>query len=289
MKPMRHSTARFVLLFSLILAAFPHPTAGADATSIIRDGDVEIEAFVFGEGQNTLIIAAGNARPAAQLDELARSVAASGIRVVTYNYRGIGASKGPIVGTTLHDFADDVWRIADSLGLEKVHLAGKTFGNRVMRTAAADQPDRVISIILIGAGGDVLPPKETQALYRRYVDPETSQEEWEKLQGELMFAPGNEHLASQSASLGSYPELAATQVNASDATLKSEWASGGTAPMLILTCLQDRVAVPENALNLAISRANTWVVGIPQCGHNMLYERPEDLRRLIVEYIKQPY
>ena len=188
---MRHSTDQLVLLFTFVLAVFAHPTAGADATSIIRDGDVEIEVFVFGEGQTTLIIAAGNARPAAQLDGLAQSIAASGIRVVTYNYRSIGASKGPIVGTTLHDFADDVWRIADSLGLEKVHLAGKTFGNRVMRTAAADKPDRV--------------------------------------------------------------------------------------------------AVPENAMNLATSRANTWMVGIPQCGHNMLYERPEDLRRLIVEYITQRY
>ena len=286
---MRHSTDQLVLLFTFVLAVFAHPTAGADATSIIRDGDVEIEVFVFGEGQTTLIIAAGNARPAAQLDGLARSVAASGIRVVTYNYRSIGASKGPIVGTTLHDFADDVWRIADSLGLEKVHLAGKTFGNRVMRTAAADKPDRVVSIILIGAGGDVLPSEETQALYRRYINPKTSQDEWEKLQGELMFAPGNEHLASHSASLGSYPELAAAQIEANDATPKSEWASGGTAPMLILACLQDRVAVPENAMNLATSRANTWMVGIPQCGHNMLYERPEDLRRLIVEYITQRY
>jgi pimeloyl-ACP methyl ester carboxylesterase len=46
-----------------------------------------------------------------------------------------------------------------------------------------------------------------------------------------------------------------------------------------------QVTVPENGLNIAKSRANTWLVGIPQCGHNMIYERPEDLRRLIVEYI----
>jgi hypothetical protein len=43
----------------------------------------------------------------------------------------------------------------------------ETFGNRVMRTAASDQPDRVASIILIGAGGQILPSEETQALYRR--------------------------------------------------------------------------------------------------------------------------
>ena len=57
--------------------------------------------------------------------------------------------------------------------------------------------------------------------------------------------------------------------------------------MLILTCLNDQIAVPENALNLAKSRPKTWMVGIPGCGHNMIYERPEDPTRLIVNYIAQ--
>jgi pimeloyl-ACP methyl ester carboxylesterase len=87
--------------------------------------------------------------------------------------------------------------------------------------------------------------------------------------------------------VGSYPGLAAAQIKASNATPKSEWRSGGSAPMLILTCLKDRIAVPENALNLAKSRPETWMVGIPGCGHNMIYERQEDLTRLIVDYIAQ--
>ncbi len=206
---------------------------------------------------------------------------------MTYNYRTIGGSKGRIDDITLLDFAQDVWHIADALGLEKVHLAGKTYGNRVMRAAATARPDRTLSIILIGAGGEILPSEGVQAMYWRYVDPKTPREEWQKLQGELMFAPGNEHLASRSATIGSYPELAAAQIKASNATPKGEWAGGGTAPMLILTCLKDRIALPQNALNLAKSRPETWLVGIPGCGHNMIYERPEELTRLIVDYIGQ--
>jgi len=140
------------------------------------------------------------------------------------------------------------------MNLEKIHLGGKTYGNRVMRTAAVDRPDRTLSVILIGAGGDILPTEEVQAMFWRWIDPNTPREEWRKLQGELMFAPGNEYLSDRSASIGSYPQLTAAQVEARNATPKSEWASGGTAPMLVLTCLKDRVAVPENALNLAKSR-----------------------------------
>jgi pimeloyl-ACP methyl ester carboxylesterase len=270
------------LLIALILVSEAH----AGETRIIKDGGIEIEAFVFGEGRQTLIIAAGNGRPAADLEDLAKGIAASGIRVITYNYRTIGASKGPITGITLHDYAQDVWRIADAFGVKNVHLAGKTYGNRVVRTAAADRPERALSVTLIGAGGEILPSTEVQAKYRRYINPATSKKEWLKLQAELNFAPGNEHLANRSAKAGKYPQLAAAQVEASNATRKIEWTRAGTAPMLVLTCLQDLVAVPENGLNLAKERPDTWLVGIPGCGHNMVFEQPEALRRLIIEYIE---
>jgi pimeloyl-ACP methyl ester carboxylesterase len=284
---MRNSIIGTLLIFALLFLSYSAPATSAEINRIIRDGDIEFETFIYGEGTDTLIIAAGNGRPAAQLEELARNIAANDVQVVTYNYRTIGGSKGRIDDITLLDFAQDVWHIADALDLEKVHLAGKTYGNRVMRAAARARPDRTLSIILIGAGGEILPSEEVQAMYWRYVDPSTPREEWQKLQGELMFAPGNEHLASRSATIGSYPELAAAQIKASNATPKSEWAGGGTAPMLILTCLKDRIALPQNALNLAKSRPETWLVGIPGCGHNMIYERPEELTRLIVDYIGQ--
>ncbi len=255
-------------------------------TRIIKDKGIEIEAFVFGKGNQTLIIASGNGRPAADLEDLAKGIAEDGIRVVTYNYRTIGSSKGPITGITLHEYAKDVWRIADALGVKKVHLAGKTYGNRVMRTAASDQPERVLSVTLIGAGGEILPSAEVQAKYLRYVDPNTPKGEWLELQAELMFAPGNEHLVSRSAEVGKYPELAAEQMKSSNTTPKSDWTGAGTAPMLVLTGLQDLVAVPENGLNLAKERPNTWLVGIPGCGHNMVFEQPEALRRLITEFIE---
>jgi pimeloyl-ACP methyl ester carboxylesterase len=279
--------SRLLLMLALLIPIDPLLAANTGITRTISDGDVSIETFIYGEGRDTLIIAAGNGRPAAQLEELASNIAASGIQVVTYNYRGIGDSKGQIDDITLLDLAQDVWRIADAMGLTTVHLAGKTYGNRVMRAAAADKPARTLSITLIGAGGEILPSEEIQAKYWRYVDPATSRKEWQALQAELMFAAGNEHLASRSNALGSYPELAAAQIKASNATPKGEWAHGGTAPMLVLTCLDDQIAVPENALSLAKSRPNTWMVGIPGCGHNMIYERPEALSRLIVDYITQ--
>lgn len=276
---------RILLAVSLFLSLGQVAHAQAGQRRLITVDGMQIEAFSFGRGPRTLIIAAGNGRPAAQLEDLAQKLAARKIRVITYNYRTIGASTGPIDGLTLHDYAKDLWHVADAYGAKRVFLAGKTFGNRVVRAAAQDRPDRVRGIILIGAGGELPPSPETITLYRRYVDPATPRDEWLKLQGQLMYAPGNEHLAALDAAQGEFPGLAAAQIKANDATPKAEWSNGGTAPMLVLTCLADRVAIPEGALALAKSRPDTWLVGLPACGHNMLNERPDDLVQLILDFI----
>lgn len=275
-----------LLALALLLAGQAALAKSAQRKLVIVDG-IQIEAFSYGRGSQTLIIAAGNGRPAAQLEDLANRLATRKIRVITYNYRTIGASTGAIDGLTLHDYGKDLWRVADAFGAKRVHLAGKTFGNRVVRAAAQDRPERVLSIVLIGAGGELPPSPDTIALYRRYVDPATPRDEWRKLQGELMYAPGNQYLAERDAAQGEFPALAAAQVKTSDATPKAEWAGGGTAPMLVLTCLADRIAVPEGALVLAKSRPDTWLVGLPVCGHNMINERPDDIAQLILEFIKR--
>ena len=276
------------ILWALPLAIAPLCATAEGSRMLIKSDGLQIEAFVYGKGSETLIVAAGNGRPASQLKQLAEGVAASGIRVVTYNYRSLGASSGPIDGLTLHDYANDVWRIADALGAAKVHLAGKTYGNRVVRAASQDKPDRVLSVILIGAGGEIMPSAETIALYKRYTDANTPKDEWLKLHAQLNYAPGNERFAEQDAAEGEYPALAAAQVKADAATPKKEWAGGGTAPMLVMTCLLDRVALPEGALMIAKSRPRTWLTGLPGCGHNMLNERPDDLRRAISEFVLRP-
>jgi pimeloyl-ACP methyl ester carboxylesterase len=282
----RWVTATAAAIGAYSLASMPHASASDDARRLISAHGRTIEAFVFGEGPETLIMAAGNGRPASQLMDLAKAIASAGIRAVVYNYRGIGASDGPLDGLTLVDYGNDVWAIADALGVQKVHLAGKTYGNRVMRAASQTEPDRVATIILVGAGGEVLPSPETIALYKRYTDPDVPKSEWLSLQAKLMYAPGNAHLAEKDAGEGQFPAIAAAQVKASEATPREAWSMGGTAPMLAITCLLDRVAVPENAYKIAEMRPNTWLAGLPGCGHNMINEQPEELRRLIIGFIQ---
>ncbi len=249
--------------------------------------DRTISYNVKGSGNTMLIMAAGLGRPGSDLTLIATGVAEHGICAVTYDYRGIRESTGASDSLTLHDYADDVWAIADALGAHEVHLAGKTFGNRVVRTASADHPDRVISISLLGAGGEIPPAPDVQQKYLRFTDPMIGDDEWTTLQAELNFSPNMRHLAPKWADRERYPLTAGNQIRATTATPPDQWLGGGTAPMLVVTGLHDIVAVPQNALNIALTRPNTRLIGLADCGHNMIAEQPDELSAALVEHIRR--
>jgi pimeloyl-ACP methyl ester carboxylesterase len=114
---------------------------------VVRKGAVSIEIFVGGEGP-TVLMHPGFGRSARDYNDMSTPLAKAGFRPIAINPRGINASERPLEGLTLHDYADDVWMVADELELQKVNLLGHAFGNRVMRTASTDQPNRVASITL---------------------------------------------------------------------------------------------------------------------------------------------
>ena len=261
------------------------PLPPSRSSTIAVDGG-EIELFEFGDSGELLICAAGNGRPASQFDQSARQLAAAGFHVVTFNYRGIGRSTGQLAELTLHDFADDVWAIADSFDCATVHMLGKAFGNRVMRAASSDRPDRVATITLLAAGGEIAPSAEVQAKFRRYFDPSISKEDWARLHAEINYAPANAHLAAAAADLGTFPLVAGAQAKAVEATPPDEWLHGGTAPMLVMVGLDDVVALPENGLRLAATRPHTTLVGLPNCGHSMLDEQPEAILGLLTHFLR---
>ena len=116
-------------------------------------------------------------------------------------------------------------------------------------------------------------------------EPDIGQQEWIKLYALANFAKANAAKAKLGLG-GSYPEVANLQVGISNRTPLEEWWLGGTAPMLVVQGLEDKVAVPQNAFNVATKRANTWLIGIPNCGHNIVFEKPEEVAKHIVSFLK---
>ena len=90
--------------------------------------------------------------------------------VVAWDAPGCGGSEDPPDGTDLAGYADAVAGLVDALGFGAVHLAGASMGS-VLALAVADRhPQRVRSLVLVGAYAGwrgSLPPEEIAARVER--------------------------------------------------------------------------------------------------------------------------
>jgi len=82
-------------------------------------------------------------------------LAAAGLRVVTYDARGLGASGPALEPYTTTDLADDVVALLDALDLGRAVLVGLSMGGGVAQACALARPDRVAGLVLVSSGSAV--------------------------------------------------------------------------------------------------------------------------------------
>jgi pimeloyl-ACP methyl ester carboxylesterase len=73
-------------------------------------------------------------------------------RVYALSQRGHGNSSKPESGFTPADFAADVIAFMDAKGLSRATLVGHSMGSLIAHKVAAEHPDRVEKLVLIGSG-----------------------------------------------------------------------------------------------------------------------------------------
>jgi len=76
-------------------------------------------------------------------------------RVITYDQRGSGRSKGTLdtARLSLDQYVEDIEGLRKSLGLKKIHLMGHSFGGLLSLLYATKYPENLQSLILVDAGG----------------------------------------------------------------------------------------------------------------------------------------
>jgi len=271
----------------------PVDTVAADMTGVppamegwsrstVRLADAELEVLDLGAGP-PVVMHPSLGRGAGDFEHLGRTVADAGFRSILVNPRGIGASQGSVAHADLHDVAADVWAVADALGIDRAVVLGHAFGNRVVRTASSDRPERTIAVVLLAAGGQVPPTEEVRTEFLRVFDPALPREDHLRAVASTFFAPGNN---AGVWATGWYPAAAAGQSHAVGRTDFAEVYLGGTAPLLVVQGLQDRIAPPANAWNLVTARAGARLVALPDMGHAMLPERPDDIAAAVVAFLR---
>jgi pimeloyl-ACP methyl ester carboxylesterase len=138
---------------TLLLVAIPMAVVdpALAETRTARNGEAVIEYQIDGKGPAVLMIASLG-RPATDFDELSAGLVAAGYSTIRPQPRGIGGGTGPMSGLSLRDLAADAMAAADD---GPIIVIGHDFGQRVARMVAALYPDRVESVVMLGAGGKV--------------------------------------------------------------------------------------------------------------------------------------
>ena len=100
----------------------------------------------------------------------------------------------------------------------------------------------------------------------------------------MMFAPGNEPVDLRG---WISAEAAKAQSAAIAATPLEDWWLGGTAPMLVVQGLDDRLAVPANGRRLVEEIGDRGrLVEIANAGHVLVMEQPQAIAGQLVPFLR---
>jgi pimeloyl-ACP methyl ester carboxylesterase len=164
-----------------------------------------------------------------------------------------------------------------------VHLVGHAFGNRVARCLAADRPDLAASVALLAAGGRHPGDDEAQqALLRGFGGPPAAEHRAAVMTA--FFAPGNDPSPFLD---GWDADAALRQGQAVQATDVADWWDAGSAPMLVVQGLDDRIAPRANGRDLAVAHPErVTLVEIERAGHALLPEQPAAVAAAVLGFLR---
>jgi pimeloyl-ACP methyl ester carboxylesterase len=252
---------------------------------LVTAGPATIRAFVRGAGP-TVVMLSGMGRPPQDLEAFGIRIAEAGYRVAIAEYRGIGESKGPLTGITFHDLARDVAAVIDRLGGKPAAVIGHAFGNRIARTLAADRPELVTCVIMLGSSGKVAPSPEIAAAIKVAQSMHLPRQAREAAVRLAWFGPGRD-ISGWLDERWSQPFIEGA-LKAAEATPLSEFWTAGRAPVLIVQGLADVSAVPENGRLLKEEVGDrATLVELAGIGHSLPVEAPDEVAAPVLAYLKR--
>jgi pimeloyl-ACP methyl ester carboxylesterase len=231
-----------------------------------------------------IIMFASAGREASDFNELAADLARKGYTAILVQPPGIGGAGASVAEPNLFDLAQDVAPILARQD-EPVLVLGHAFGNRVARVVATAHPDQVRGVILIGAGGKrPIEPRALEAL-RASFNPDLTYEERRVAVRYGFFADDSE--IPDYWMRGWHGLTAILQGEATARTESALWWAGGTVPMLVIAGMEDKIAPPEDTIDILETEFPTRVtaVRIEGAGHALLPEKPDEISAAVTAWL----
>jgi pimeloyl-ACP methyl ester carboxylesterase len=110
---------------------------------------IETHYQMRGEGPDIVLLHGMSASLATWYNGIMPSLVEAGFRVTVYDLRGHGLSQLTVSGYTTLDLAEDLKALLDALGIDKVLLAGHSFGGAIAMHFSLLNPERSRGVVLL--------------------------------------------------------------------------------------------------------------------------------------------
>ena len=216
----------------------------------------------------------------------------SGFRSVLYDPRGTGETPDPGVPFTPDELVDDLLAVMSAARVERAHLVGHSLGATVALLTAARHPSRVDRVVAVG------PVLHPDAYVAAVLD------HWEALaRSDLPDEALHLGLALPAFGRDAFEDLVPAIVGdmtrrptARETVLRyvgcdrlqdlRPFAGRIDAPVLVVAGAEDGLSGPAGAGAVAAAIAGARLELIPGCGHTPQVERPAELARLAVAFLR---
>lgn len=270
---------------------------------------LRIRYLVSGERGPPILLLHGGGIDSASLSwRLALEALAPYYRVYAPDLPGYGASDKPNIAYTTEFFIDFVQKLLDALRLSRVSLIGLSMGGAIALGVALRAPERVEKLVLVDSYGlqerlqahffvwaltrwprlhnvAVLPMRYSRTLLKLGI--------WMLAGNPSFITP---EILEEVAQWARQPK--ARRAFASWLRDEIRWNSVRTnflgelgrieAPVLLIHGERDRIVPVEVARRAQRLFKNAQLYVIPQCGHWAPRERPEEVHRVVLEFLKNP-
>jgi len=215
--------------------------------------------------------------------------------VVTFDCRGMGESERRDEAYTLADEVGDVLAVMDAAGLERSAVYGRSRGGMLAQELVLSAPERVSHLVLSGTShrgpGSVGYTEPVQRAMN--FTPDMTREQIFETQNIAMAAPGWKERDPEAFAYTLARDLEAPPrrfaVQHQQGAIAS-WTSHDRlgriqVPTLVICGEDDGMVPPENSRQLAAKIPGARLELIPQCGHLPMLEKPEEVARLVLDFL----
>lgn len=220
-------------------------------------GDAKIYTEEYGEGEPLLMLHGNNG----SIEDFYRQIPffAKHFRVIAIDTRGQGRSTDLSSGAYSYDgFSSDLYKIINSLALQKVNIIGWSDGGNTALTFNLAHPEAVNKIIAIGA--NLEPAGVKDSLINTF-----------KKQLSADSLPRNHRLIRL---MLEYPHITSQQLQSID------------NPVLVIAGSDD-VIKPEHTQLIADKIKKSQLQIIPNATHYVPFEQPDQLNKIMLNFLKE--